>query len=212
MLAVLFVIFGLVSLVLSPFAFFQIITKAGFSGWWTFVPYTPSIVTILGAGVFRTVSSDQSVGTTFTELGLWDLFIFLSGIFVLIMFFIFAFAAWPALQPYRPRQRVQPGWPGGGPGQPSWVNAPQPGAASPYGAATPATPPAPPMAAGQQVASLATPAQPSGWYRSGVVGSGEQGYWDGQAWTARRQWKNGAWVDLPVPAQSPVEAGTVDAN
>ena len=30
----------------SPFAFFQIITKAGYSGWWTFVPYSPWILAI----------------------------------------------------------------------------------------------------------------------------------------------------------------------
>jgi hypothetical protein len=48
--------------------------------------------------------------------------------------------------------------------------------------------------------------QPPGWQRSGAVGAGEQSYWDGSAWTARRRWHNNAWVDLPVEATAP--AGT----
>jgi hypothetical protein len=204
-LGVLILIFGLVALVLSPFAFFQIITKAGYSGWWTFVPYSPWIVGILGAGVFRTVDTNQSIGTTIDELGLWYVLAVLTGFFVMIMFFIFAFSAWPSLQNYRPRQRSQPEWPNGGPGQPSWINVPLPAGPSQGVAAAP-----PPPSAG--TGPEAIQAQPSGWYRAGAVGSGEQGYWDGQAWTARRQWKNGAWVDLPMPAPGPVNAPTVDAS
>jgi hypothetical protein len=63
------VIFGLGALVLSPFACFQVITKAGYSGWWTFVPYSPWIVGLLGAGVFGTVDTNQSIGTTLNQLG-----------------------------------------------------------------------------------------------------------------------------------------------
>jgi hypothetical protein len=204
-LGVLILLFGLAALVLSPFAFFQIITKAGYSGWWTFVPYSPWIVGILGAGVFRTVDTSQSIGSTLSELGLWYVFAVLTGFFVTVMFFIFAFSAWPSLQVSRPRQRNQPGWPNGGPGQPSWINAPLPAGTSPHDTAAP---PFPPPGTGPEV----TQAQPSGWYRAGAVGSGEQGYWDGQAWTARRQWKNGAWVDLPMPAPGPVDAPTAGAN
>jgi hypothetical protein len=192
MLGDLLVIFGLGALVLSPFAFFQIITKAGYSGWWTFVPYSPWIVGLLGAGVFRTVDTNQSIGTTLNQLGLWDVFMLLTGVFVMIMFFIFAFSAWPSLQQRRPGQGVPPGSPRGGSGQPSWINASAPAAPGPVGA----SPPAP------------SQSQPSGWYRTGAVGAGEEGYWDGQAWTARRQWKNGAWVDLPMVTAGPAEAGT----
>ena len=118
MLGVLLVLFGLVVLVLSPFAFFQIITKAGYSGWWTFVPFSPWIVAFLGAGVFRTVDTNQSIGTTLNELGLWYVLTLLTGVFVTIMFFIFAFSAWPSLLPRHPRQGVPWGSPRGGPGQP----------------------------------------------------------------------------------------------
>jgi hypothetical protein len=200
---------GLVCLVLSPFAFFQIITKAGYSGWWTFVPYAPTLMGILGAGVFSTVSSNESIGTDLTTLGVWDLIILLTSMFVVIMFFVFAFSAWPSLQSSRLRPGVQPGWPqGGGPGRPSWTTAPPVLAAAPYGAASTR----PPVASSAGMAPEAAPTQSSGWYRSGAVGSGEQGYWDGQAWTARRQWKNGAWVDLPMPTQGSVVAGNADAS
>jgi hypothetical protein len=204
-LGVLILLFGLAALVLTPFAFFQIITKAGYSGWWTFVPYSPWIVAFLGAGVFRTVDTNRSIGSTIDELGLWWVLTVLSGVFVMIMFFVFAFSAWPSLQDSRLRRRSQPGWPNSGPGQPSWINAPLPAGPSELHAAAPPPPPA-------GIGPEANQAQPSGWYRSGAVGSGEQGYWDGQAWTARRQWKNGAWVDLPMPALSPVEAPTPGTN
>jgi hypothetical protein len=197
MLGVLLVIFGLVVLVLSPFAFFQIITKAGYSGWWTFVPFSPWIVAFLGAGVFRTIDTSQSIGTTLNELGLWYVLTLLTGVFVTIMFFVFAFSAWPSLQPRQTRRGVPWGSPRGGPGQPSWISPPPPAAPSSAGAPAPPAP---------------LPTQPSGWYRSGAVGSGEQAYWDGQAWTAKRQWKKGAWVDLPMVAAGPVDAGTAGAG
>jgi hypothetical protein len=187
------VLFGLVALIASPFAFFQIITKAGYSGWWTFVPYSPWILAILGAGVFRTVDSNRSVGTTFDQLGLWAVLTFLSGIFVMIMFFIFAFSAWPSLQ--QPRSRGVPnGFSPGRNRQTSWIPAPPP-ASGPFGA---------------PVTQEPSPSQPSGWYRTGPLGAGEQGYWDGQAWTARRQWRNGAWVELPMEAVGPAEAGNAE--
>ncbi len=187
MAGVLFVLFGLGALVLSPFAFFQVITKAGYSGWWTFVPYSPWIVGIVGAFVTSAVDSNQSIGTTVNHLLLWDVLMFLTGFFVMIMFFVFAFSAWPSLQQRRPSQGVPGGPARGGPLQPSWINTPAPGASGSAGFA-----PAP------------QPAQSIGWHRSGAVGAGEQAYWDGHAWTARRQWTNGVWVDLPMTPVDPV--------
>ena len=196
MLGVLFVLFGLVALVASPFAFFQIITKAGFSGWWTFVPYSPWILATLGAGVFRTVDTNRSIGTTFDQLGLWAVLTLLTGIFVVVMFFIFAFSAWPSLQQPRGRGSVPRGFPPGGSTQPSWLPAPAPVSGA---AATPATP-------------EPSPSQPSGWYRTGVIGTGEQRYWDGQAWTARRQWRDGAWLELPMEAVGPPGTGNAERS
>jgi hypothetical protein len=189
MLGVLVALCGLAALIASPFAFYQIITKAGYSGWWTFVPYSPWIVAFLGAGIFRTVDTNRSIGTTFDELGLWGVLTFLTGIFVMIMFFIFAFSAWPSLQPSRFRG-IPNGYTPGDNRQPSWIPAPPP-------ASGPVDAPA---------AQEPAPAQPSGWYKTGPVGAGMQGYWDGQAWTAHRQWKNGAWVELPMEAVGPSEA------
>lgn len=190
MLGVLLAVFGLAALIASPFAFFQIITKAGYSGWWTFVPYSPWILAVLGAGVFRTVDTNRSIGTTLDQLGLWTVLTFLSGLFVMVMFFIFAFSAWPSLQ--QPRFRSAPnGFSPGGNRQPSRLPAAPPLAGGPADA--PAT---------QEPAA----SQPSGWYRTGPVGAGKQGYWDGAAWTAHRQWKNGVWVELPMQVVGPSEA------
>jgi hypothetical protein len=188
-------LFGLFALVLSPFAFFQIITKAGYSGWWTFVPYSPWITGVLGAFVFKTVDTNQSIGTTFDALGLWYVLTLLTGLFVVIMFFLFAFSAWPSLQGPRFRQSLPTGLPPGGNRQPSWIPAPAP-------AGEPADAPADP----------ASETQPSGWYRSGSVGSGEQSYWDGAAWTSRRQWKNGDWAELPMQTVGPSEAETAEGD
>lgn len=40
--------------------------------------------------------------------------------------------------------------------------------------------------------------QPAGWFASGALGSGEQSYWDGTQWTAKRFWRNEMWVNQPV--------------
>ena len=117
MLGVLILIFGLEALVLSPFAFFQIITKAGYSGWWTFVPYSPMDRRDPGRRACSATvdTSHRSIGYDRSS-ELWPVgscSLLLTGCFVMIMFFIFAFSAWPSLQQGRlgPRQRSQPCWP-----------------------------------------------------------------------------------------------------
>jgi hypothetical protein len=40
--------------------------------------------------------------------------------------------------------------------------------------------------------------QPAGWFPSGALGSGEQSYWDGTKWTARRCWRNEMWINQPL--------------
>ena len=40
--------------------------------------------------------------------------------------------------------------------------------------------------------------QPAGWFASGALGSGEQSYWDGTQWTARRTWRNEMWINQPL--------------
>ncbi len=184
MLGALIVVFVLGALVLSPFAFFQVITKAGFSGWWTFVPYSPWLVGIIGGGTIGIWNrNNESVYSVLNQLWLLDALMFLTTAFVMVMFFLFAFSEWPALQ--QPRGRPMPG--GGfavrGGGVPSWVPPP----------------PSDHDPAGASLHSSAPVEQAPGWYKSGAVGAGEQSYWDGSAWTARRQWSGGNWVELPMP-------------
>lgn len=40
--------------------------------------------------------------------------------------------------------------------------------------------------------------QPAGWFATGALGSGEQSYWDGTQWTAKRFWRNEMWINQPV--------------
>lgn len=40
--------------------------------------------------------------------------------------------------------------------------------------------------------------QPAGWFPSGALGSGEQSYWDGTKWTARRCWRDEMWINQPL--------------
>jgi hypothetical protein len=199
MSGVVVVIFVLGAVVLSPFAFFQVITKAGYSGWWTFVPYAPWIVGLVGAFTTSAFVNHQSLNSTLNQDLLWDVLEFLTAFFVMVMFFVFAFSAWPSLRQRRPSGQAHYGSPGGArPMQPSWISMPATDAQVP--AAAVAVPAAP-----------AAQEQPPGWHRIGAMGAGEQGYWDGQAWTARRQWKNGAWVDLPMAAGGPGAAGAVES-
>jgi hypothetical protein len=184
------VLLFVVGLILTPFAFFQIITKAGFSGWWTIVPYTPWIVGFVGQFAFRTVDTNRSIGTVFDQLTLWLVVTVLSLVFVMVMFFVFAFSRWPALE-YGRAPRPPAGW-GPSPGPRAWSGPP---AAGPPGTASPFAPSASALAA---PAPTAPSTNEPGWYTSGQIGAGEQSYWDGAAWTARRRWKSNAWIDLPL--------------
>jgi hypothetical protein len=206
MSGILILLFVVVSVVLSPFAYYQIITKAGFSGWWTFVPYSPVLIGFFGQIVYRTVDTDRSIGSVFDQLTLWSVLTILSAFFVDIMFFVFAFSSWPALEQARYRR----------PAQPSYLPAvamhqPYVPAVANHGFAvseTPAPAPGAEPSGAQGSAAPAPGAQPSGWHRSGAVGAGEQSYWDGTAWTARRKWANGQWVELPGHTVTLDESGT----
>ena len=134
----------------------------------------------LGSAVFRTVDTNRSIGTVFDQLGLWLVLTVLSGVFVMVMFFIFAFSAWPSLQVARSRSAPRPAFSSGGVGPPPPV----------------------PVATGTPTAPEQHEGQAPGWYRTGALGAGEQSYWDGQTWTARRIWNRGAWKALPPEDQS----------
>ena len=169
-------LFGLACLVLSPFAFFQIITKAGHSGMVDIRPLHPVDRRIPWNRPYSEPSTPtRASGPFFDQLGFRLVLTVLSGIFVMVMFFIFAFSAWPSLQG-GVRSRFDPGLLAGGVGP---------------------VPPFP-VVTGAPTAPEESPAQPPGGDRTGTLGSGEQSYWDGATWTARRRWSRGAWVDVPL--------------
>jgi hypothetical protein len=109
----------------------------------------------------------------------------LISVFVAWAFFlVFAFSDWPALRALK-----------SGPG----AAQAQPIAATPssrlhgHGARGHVSPP-------MAVRPLPNvEGKPAGWFPSGAMGAGEQSYWNGEAWTARRQWRNEMWIDLPAP-------------
>jgi hypothetical protein len=40
--------------------------------------------------------------------------------------------------------------------------------------------------------------QEPGWYQVGATNN-DQGYWDGETWTARRRWDGAGWTEIPPP-------------
>jgi hypothetical protein len=195
-------IFGLLTIlafvmgILTIVATVQIIVKAGYSGWWILVPLGAPVVAFIVTVVVAASTQDlgsRSVNSVFDALAVGVVIDFLIYAAVWACFMKFAFSDWPALQTARARQAppANPYMGGQGsyrpPGLPGPAAGPFPGMAPPQ-----------PAPAGSQ---------PPGWYRIGSVGAGEQGYWDGQSWTAHRKWANGAWVDLPMEMVGPDESG-----
>jgi hypothetical protein len=205
-------IFGLLTIlafvmgILTIVATVQIIVKAGYSGWWILVPLGAPAVALIVTSVVAASTQDlgaRSVNAVFDALVVGVVIDFLIYAAVWACFMKFAFSDWPVLQAARARQAppTNPYGGGGGfrpPGFSAPASGPLPGMAPPPPA--PASPPAP---AGSQ---------PPGWYRVGPVGAGEQGYWDGQAWTGRRKWTNGEWLDLPTEMVGPDESGATQGT
>jgi hypothetical protein len=182
--------------VVSIVAGVTIIQKAGYSGWYILTQFVPPLVGWLVALIV--VKAVLSTGTPSVDklfgADLVAVVIMFASLLVSWGFFVaFAFSDWPSLQV----RRAGPG--GRGPG---------PGSSGPFGprpvsggapAATVAHSPAPPEG------------RPPGWHRTGPIGVGEQSYWDGSAWTARRRWQNNAWVDLPAPGVETTASATATA-
>ena len=204
-------------------AYIQIITKAGL-----FPVVDPAAVGHAGH-VLRHVcralhdSLHQPFGTsgvtTLTnDFGFLATIDLLVGLANFVMFLVFAFSEWPVMREARSRRPPAGGMTfapprPAGPGAQTAFAAPLPApafAAPPPTAATRTgrdrddrTRSAPPSSG----PSAAPPAQPgaaaAGWYRSGALGKGEQSYWDGQTWTARRIWTRGAWKELRSAGSAP---------
>jgi hypothetical protein len=180
--------------VVSIVGWTQIIKKAGYSPAWILVPLSlPALMVITLIVTFSNVSN--SVGTynvsTFqnsagdAEVLGW--LILLDCLVNFVMFCVFAFSEWPTTRGTR-------GYPGSGAGG----RGPGGGLGGPGGDRRRS----PSYAFTSEVAMMPPPpdfsGQPPGWYKSGPTGAGEQSYWDGQAVTARRQWRGAVWVDLPL--------------
>jgi hypothetical protein len=197
-------------------AYIQIITKAGYSPWWILLPLAMPVMYFVTFAVLVHDSLHQPFGTSgvttltndFGFLGTIDFLVALANF---VMFLVFAFSEWPVMREARSRRPPAGGMTfapprPAGPGAQTAFAAPLPApdfaapppSARPAPAGTAAAGPVPPPPSGP---SAAPPAQPgetaAGWYRSGALGKGEQSYWDGQTWTARRIWNRGAWKALP---------------
>ncbi|HEX3333445.1 MAG TPA: hypothetical protein VHS57_03840 [Acidimicrobiales bacterium] len=193
-------IIGLILFALFFVGWIQIITKAGYSAWWIVVPLSLPILWLItitvafnginnslgnyGAFNFQAFQTEAEVlgGLTLVDL-----------ILNFALFLVFAFSEWPVIREARTGSGPRGGgygWrgPSYGPGA---VPGPRPGPPVGFGVAAGFPVAAPPPDAH-------APGLEPGWHRSGSVGSGEQSYWDGSAWSARRRWTNGAWVDLTM--------------
>ena len=164
--------------VLDTVAVHKIITKAGYSGAWILAPLSVVFLSIVTAGVAvhaaRSFSS-ASWGTAGALVKLdWA-----DVLFNWVLFLIFAFAQWPALRS-QPRWSAESGWRASAPTSVPMHTLPPP----PPGAFRASTPPSP------AYASL-------GWYP--IAGrTDEQVYWNGHAYTARRQWRDDSWKDVAL--------------
>lgn len=176
--------------ILTTVGWIQIITKAGYSPWWVLLPLSIPVLWLISTYLLFDAFSGIGTYSAFNLQTMADgeetiaVFIFIDVILNFIMFLVFAFSDWPVMQAAR-SGRSYPSGPSGirGRGSPG----PRPGLAG-----GPA-----PIVTGQSRPNLE--GQSPGWHRSGPMGAGEQSYWDGSAWTARRRWQNNDWVDLPPP-------------
>ncbi len=185
---------GAAMTVVSIVAVVTIITKAGYSGWWILSQFVPpmigwvvSIIVIKIALSTGTPSADKLFGADLIVI----VIMFASYLVSWGFFIAFAFGDWPSLQMRGYGHRGRPNSGTIGPSGPDPVIGTPP-AFLPQSPAPQSPPP--------------TEGQPPGWYRSGAIGAGEQSYWDGSVWTARRRWQNNAWVDLPPPVVETVAA------
>ncbi len=159
----------------------RVLWKAGFSLWWVLAPLVLPVVTYATISAAHKKTATAMGALDFNTLkGSASAFLVADGACLAVLwvlFLAFAFANWPARRPVggaEARSSVRPT---------SWSRA-----ASPDKAEWLAYSRALPNAQGQ----------PPGWFSSGTMGSGEQSYWDGSAWTARRVWRFESWIDLPL--------------
>jgi hypothetical protein len=165
-------------------AWVQIVTKAGYSGWWVLVPLSAGAfwLAAIAVGVGSFINSLQSGGvfgsnnglavparldsTGLDVAGVLALIAFILFIVSWILFYVFAFSHWPVLR----HQHRGPASLGAR-AQDPLPFSPGPGTAA-------------------------------GWYPVGPTNN-DQAYWDGQTWTARKKWEGAGWVDVPLTGSRP---------
>jgi hypothetical protein len=166
----------------------RVITRAGFSAWWVVVPLAVPVVTYV---TLAQVHAHTRVGAlsynalvhSHRSLVIADA---ACAALVLVVLVVFALVDWPAL-------RAVPAAAPAAVGTTSRARAGSSRQSRPTTTAADSVPPARRIRALPNVNG-----EPAGWYASGALGSGEQSYWDGAAWTARRVWRFETWVDLPM--------------
>jgi hypothetical protein len=166
----------------------RVITRAGFSAWWVVLPAAVPVVTYV---TLAQVHAHTRVGAlsynalvhSHRALVIADA---ACAALVLVMLVVFALVDWPALRAV----------PAAAPATAGSVTRARSGSSRsshPAASSAGSLPPARRIRALPDVSG-----EPAGWYASGALGSGEQSYWDGAAWTARRVWRFETWIDLPM--------------
>ena len=174
----------------------RVITRAGFSAWWVVVPLAVPVSTYVTLAEVHAHSrfgalSYNALVHSHRPLVIADA---ACAVLVFVMLVVFALVDWPAL-------RAVPSVASSGVAMtslPRSGSTRSSGTSRPSAAAANAVPPARRIRALPNVSG-----EPAGWYASGALGSGEQSYWDGGAWTARRVWRFESWVDLPMDDLAP---------
>jgi hypothetical protein len=168
----------------------RIAMKAGYSPWWALVPAALAAASYATLAVVHSHArfgalSPHTVLHSARPLLIADAACL--GVTVL-MLVVFAASDWPALAVARTA--------------PATVSAPSTAKSKAHRRGQEATRAR--AAAGEVPARMRIRAlpdvtgQPAGWFPSGALGSGEQSYWDGTQWTARRCWRNEMWINQPL--------------
>jgi hypothetical protein len=173
----------------------RIAAKAGFSAWWALVP---AAATAVAFATLATVHSHARFGVlslhtvvhSARALAIADAACL--GVTVILLV-AFAVADWPAVK--------------AAPATPSTATATAMSKAHRRGRASGRGQAAAEVPARMRIRALPdVEGQPAGWYASGALGSGEQSYWDGTKWTARRCWRNEMWINQPLEPSLLAEA------
>jgi hypothetical protein len=194
------VLVSLAIAVLMTVAIIQIITKAGYSPWWIVLPISTWVLWILTLVVFFSslsfsVHHSGPLDPTGVAAGVVVLVVlgWLLSLANVVAFFVFAFSEWPVRRAARGQMPRGGRTPRPSPAGPSPVQRSEaPGGSSSFMRRS-----APSLRV-WRVPNVE--GQPAGWHPTGSVGAGEQSYWNGEAWVAKRRWMNDGWVELPMPA------------